>query len=99
MSDTKKVLTYEEAKELCREAFDGGITYGTESMRYGVNAVAYDWEHWLKKHERLFMPTPTVEDVLREFFSRYVTTKPKEEDDAIIAEYAAKLRLADGKEQ
>ena len=38
---------------------------------------------------------PTVEDVLREFFSRYVTTKPKEEDDAIIAEYAAKLRLAE----
>lgn len=37
---------------------------------------------------------PTVEDVLREFFSRYVTTKPKDEDDAIIAEYAAKLRLA-----
>ena len=36
----------------------------------------------------------TVEDVLREFFSRYVTTKPKDEDDAIIAEYAAKLRLA-----
>ena len=40
---------------------------------------------------------PTVEDVLREFFSRYVRyvkTNPKEEDDAIIAEYAAKLRLA-----
>ena len=37
---------------------------------------------------------PTVEDVLREFFSRYVTTKPKDEDDAILAEYAAKLRLA-----
>lgn len=37
---------------------------------------------------------PTVEDVLREFFSRYVTTKPKDEDDAIIAEYAAKLRIA-----
>lgn len=30
---------------------------------------------------------------LREFFSRYVTTKPKEEDDAIIAEYAARLQL------
>ena len=42
----------------------------------------------------------TVEDVLREFFSRYVTTKPKEDDDAILAEFAAKLRLADdGKEQ
>ena len=38
---------------------------------------------------------PTVEDVLREFFSRYVTTKEtKAEDDAILAEYAAKLRLA-----
>lgn len=37
---------------------------------------------------------PTVEDVLREFYSRYCITKPKKEDDAIIAEYAAKLRLA-----
>ena len=38
---------------------------------------------------------PTVEDVLREFFSRYVTTKEtKAEDDAILAEFAAKLRLA-----
>ena len=44
---------------------------------------------------------PTVEDVLREFFSRYVRyvkTNPKEEDDAIIAEYAAKLRLAKGED-
>jgi len=37
---------------------------------------------------------PTVEDVLREFYSRYCKTKPKKEDDAILAEYAAKLRLA-----
>ena len=37
---------------------------------------------------------PTVEDVLREFYSRYCITKPKKEDDAILAEYAAKLRLA-----
>lgn len=35
----------------------------------------------------------TVEDVLREFISRYITTKTKEEDDAIIAEYAKRLRL------
>lgn len=63
MSD-EKVLTYEEAKELCREAFDGGARYGAESTRYGCNATAYDWEHWLKKNERLFMPPPTVEDKL-----------------------------------
>lgn len=37
--------------------------------------------------------TPTVEDVLREFYSRYCITKPKEEDDAILAEYAARLML------
>jgi len=41
---------------------------------------------------------PTVEDVLREFYSRYCTTKPKEEDDAILAEFAAKLKLADDAE-
>lgn len=40
--------------------------------------------------------TPTVEDLLKEFFSRYATTKSKEEDEAIISEYATKLRLADG---
>lgn len=54
-----KALTYEEAKQLCMKAFDGGATYGSESMRYGVNARAYDWEHWLEKHESLFTPKPT----------------------------------------
>lgn len=66
MNDNEKVLTYDEAKQLCRAAFDGGALYGQESMRYHVNAVAYDWEHWLAKNERLFRPKPTVEDVLRE---------------------------------
>ena len=90
----ERVYTYKDAEELCRKAFDAGKDYATASLRYGVNAVAYDWEHWFKRNEYLFMPTQTVEDVLCEFFSRYATTKPKEEDDAILAEYAAKLRLA-----
>lgn len=61
-----KALTYEEAEQLCRRAFDGGATYGSESMRYGVNARAYDWEHWLEKHESLFTakPTDTWESVI-----------------------------------
>lgn len=67
MSDTEKVLTYEEAKGMCRDAFNGGVLYGSESVRYGTNAVAYDWNHWFKDHEHLFRPAPTVEDVLREF--------------------------------
>lgn len=52
----EKALTYEEAKQLCMKAFDGGALYGSESMRYGVNARAYDWDHWLKKNECLFKP-------------------------------------------
>ena len=53
-----------------------------------------DYAEWTVAHTKRHHHAPTVEYVLREFFSRYVTTKPKEEDDAIIAEYAAKLRLA-----
>lgn len=67
MSDSEKVFTYDEAKELCRKAFNGGTMYGGESVRDGTNAVAYDWNHWFKDHEHQFMSAPTVEDVLREF--------------------------------
>ena len=98
----EKALTYEEAKQMCMKAFDGGATYGSESMRYGVNARAYDWEHWLAKNERLFKPRPTVEDVLAEFSVRVLNSGHQWGLDGtgVIAEYAAKLRLADdGKEQ
>ena len=89
----EKVLTYEEAKQMCMKAFDGGATYGSESTRYGVNARAYDWEHWLAKNERLFKPRPTVEDVLREMLDAWGELPSNVTNEAIIAEYAAKLRL------
>jgi hypothetical protein len=94
MSDGEKVLTYEEAKQLCMKAFDGGALYGSESMRYGVNARAYDWEHWLQKNESLFMPKPTVEDVLQEFVSEFNRDDTELCDEEIIERFAAKLRLA-----
>lgn len=105
MSDSDKVLTYEEAKQMCMKAFDGGALYGSESMRYGVNATAYDWEHWLKKNESLFKPKPNVEDVLRGVVTLCHNTWKEESafhfygvDDVMesgnIADFAAKLRLA-----
>ena len=101
----EKVLTYEEAKQMCMKAFDGGAIYGSESMRYGVNARAYDWEHWLAENERLFKPKPTVEDVLREFTDAILEWSGKSGTVAevgtwsdVAAEYAAKLRLVEGED-
>lgn len=102
--DEDKALTYEEAKRLCRMAFDAGADYGSTSMQFNCNAVAYDWEHWLKKNEGLFRPKPTVEDVLREFACSGIHIAAEEGlragefnfsvDEEALAEYAAKLRLA-----
>ena len=91
----EKALTYEEAKQLCMKAFDGGALYGSESLRYGVNAIAYDWDHWLKKNECLFKPKPTVEDVLTEMVAKVIERGELTNGAAqTIAEYAGKLRLA-----
>jgi len=100
MSDCEKVLTYEEAKQLCMKAFDGGATYGSESVRYGVNARAYDWEHWLKENESLFRPRPTVEDVLREFADEVYADADNEirDRDFLCAKYAKRLTLAEGED-
>lgn len=56
--DEDKVLTYEEARQMCRIAFDAGADYGSTCTQFNCNAVAYDWEHWLKKNEGLFRPKP-----------------------------------------
>ena len=69
--------------------YNGGIR-----TLIAVRPDGWDVATWRTPDEYRHHHDPTVEDVLRGFFSRYVTTKPKEEDDAIIAEYAAKLRLA-----
>lgn len=60
------------------------------------------WEMWDGEHGRA-VPVelarhhhaPTVEDVLREFGDWYAHTKGGCDEDGIIAEYAAKLRLAE----
>lgn len=87
--DEDKVLTYEEARQMCRIAFDAGADYGSTCTQFNCNAVAYDWEHWLKKNEGLFRPKPTVEDVLREF--AYGLGVPVA--DSYVAAAAAKLTL------
>lgn len=89
MGETEKVFTYEEAKELCRKAFRDGAIYGSESSRYHTDAVAYDWNHWLKKNEHLFRPKPTVEDVLREFAEGLGVPVA----DSYLAVSAAKLQM------
>lgn len=100
MSEGEKALTYEEAKQMCMKAFDGGATYGGESVRYGVNARAYDWEHWLKKNESLFRPKPTVEDVLAEFaLACEDAGNAGPEVARIAAEYAKRLTLIEGEDE
>ena len=90
----KRSLSYEEAKQLCMKAFDGGITYGTESMRYSVDAVAYNWDHWLKEHKSLFRPKPTVEDLLEQFALEIDPGADISVTGAVsIKKFAAKLQL------
>jgi hypothetical protein len=98
MNDSDKVLTYEEAKQLCMKAFDGGAIYGSESTRYGVNARAYDWDHWLKKNEGLFKPKPTVEDLLREFALAVCKDDALTIREGVVEKFAARLQLAESED-
>ena len=90
----EKDLSYEEAKQLCQMAFDTGVDYHHTCVQFNCNAVAYDWEHWLKRNEGLFRPKPTVEDVLAEMLDVWGELPSNVTNEAIIAEYATKLRLA-----
>ena len=90
----EKDLSYEEAKQLCQMAFDAGVDYHHTCVQFNCNAVAYDWEHWLKRNEGLFRPKPTVEDVLAEMLDVWGELPSNVTNEAIIAEYATKLRLA-----
>ena len=95
MSDSEKDLTFEEAKKLCQMAFDAGADYASTCKQFGCNAVAYDWEHWLKRNEHLFMPAPTVEDVLMELLADWAEQDEQgERTTGLVSEYAKRLRLA-----
>lgn len=86
---------------LCMQAFDGGATYGSESTRYGVNARAYDWEHWLAKHESLFVPKPTdtweriIEDAIREGFDR-TDVRTQTETNTGLEDFVARCKALAG---
>ena len=106
----EKDLSYEEAKQLCQMAFDAGVDYHHTCVQFNCNAVAYDWEHWLKRNERLFRPKPTVEDVLADVADRAANLTGSYHEggmngdeymdsmSALVTEYAAKLRLASNEE-
>lgn len=79
-----------------------------DTMELSRGASGYGWMVKLDAENRaLISPKllrhhhePTVEDVLREFGDWYAHTKGGCDEDGIITEFAAKLRLADdGKEQ
>ena len=95
----EKDLSYEEAKQLCQMAFDAGVDYHHTCVQFNCNAVAYDWEHWLKRNERLFRPKPTVEDVLAEMLDehrRWFDGEGERTIGEMVADYAGRLRLREG---
>lgn len=101
MNDTDKVLTYEEAKQLCIEAFDCGVLYGSESMRYGVNATAYDLEHWLKKNEGIRDYINATQKDLTDTLRKLVDVCNAEELHVLnkaLERFVERLRLAEADE-
>ena len=68
-----------------------------------VNGMTIDFHGWhftgtrndidpaIHRH---YVPKPTVEDVLRDYASRILIVGCIDEEDELVAEYAAKLRLA-----
>ena len=74
---------------------DSGETLTVEGI--GSDVLFYiDGENaeWAAARNKRHHHEPTVEDVLREFGDWYAHTKGGCDEDGIIAEYAAKLRLA-----
>ena len=69
--------------------YNGGIR-----TLIAVRPDRWDVAMWHTPDEYRHYHEPTVEDVLREFGDWYAHTKGGCDEDAIIAEYAAKLRLA-----
>ena len=73
---------------ITREDRSGTVTWYVEDWRSDYSLNPCDLRHY---------KPPTVEDVLREFFTLAVRGKKahaSDIDDAVLAEYAKKLRLA-----
>lgn len=87
------------------DTLDGyGKTIEVVEMRYGRGGwvlISRDGSGYADTFAFAHHHEPTVEDVLREMADRCYADEDEPRDrDAIVAEYAAKLRLADdGKEQ
>ena len=72
------------------------LSIDREGWNLGTDNYVFD-DLRFSSHPELFRHhhAPTVEDVLREFGEWYAHTKGGCDEDGIIAEYAAKLRLAE----
>lgn len=80
------------------------VNYETNERLFVYDVELYEDERWLVIDGETMdsihpdrvrhYHAPTVEDVLREFGDWYVHTKGGCDEDGILAEYAAKLRLA-----
>lgn len=77
-----------------------------DGKRARVDAIApnavYWWEedgcHWCQSFMVSLYHKPTVEDVLRKMLDAWGELPSNTTNDAIVAEYAAKLRLAEGED-
>lgn len=69
MSYEKRMFTCDEAKRICKEAFETGTDCGRDSMRYYADTRTSGWKKWLEQNEQLlFAPmSPIVDDVLQDF--------------------------------
>ena len=71
------------------------IGIGGDWLYYCVASVAITVFGRIRAHDKLHYRKPTVEDVLREMADRCYADEDEPRDrDAIVAEFAAKLRLA-----
>jgi hypothetical protein len=79
------------------DVMDGyGKTIEVVELRYGRSGwvlISRDGNGYADTFAFVHHHKPTVEDVLREFGDWYAHTKGGCDEDGIIAEYAAKLRL------
>ena len=80
------------------DTLDGyGKTIEVVELRYGRSGwvpISRDGNGYADTFTFAHHHEPTVEDVLREFGDWYAHTKGGCDEDGIVAEYAAKLRLA-----